>query len=189
MYTIFFISFVVSSTCFGCYLHTSSGAQLPRTAIGFVWFGVLFRWSRYWFGTPLYLLQWNNTKPYKTYGCTRQLCSWWRVQIAPETCIANYEINKYSVHLVGPELNIYVTEMYGTTNIKFKSRSYQPIWCDISVNLWSQTHSYAKDVVLISNKSSQTRRNGVADSKLWSVTTPKNCSSCFRYTVKPFCQH
>jgi hypothetical protein len=31
-----FISFVVSCTCFGCYLHTSSGAQLQCTAIGFV---------------------------------------------------------------------------------------------------------------------------------------------------------
>jgi hypothetical protein len=38
MYIVFFISFIVSSTCFGCYLHPSSGAQLPRTAIGFVWF-------------------------------------------------------------------------------------------------------------------------------------------------------
>jgi hypothetical protein len=25
---------------------------------------------------------------YKTYGCTLQLCSWWWVQIAPETCRA-----------------------------------------------------------------------------------------------------
>jgi hypothetical protein len=39
----------VSSICFGCYLHPSSGAQLQRTAIGFVWFGVLLHWSRYWF--------------------------------------------------------------------------------------------------------------------------------------------
>jgi hypothetical protein len=39
------------------------------------------------------------------------------VQIAPETCRANDERNKeYSVHLVGPELNIYITKMYGTTN-------------------------------------------------------------------------
>jgi hypothetical protein len=38
MYTVFFISFVVSSTFFGCYLHPSSGAQLQRTAIGlYVW--------------------------------------------------------------------------------------------------------------------------------------------------------
>jgi hypothetical protein len=52
MYTVFFISFVFSSTCFGCYLHPSSGAQLPRTAIGCVsvenrgfsikWCGCLF---------------------------------------------------------------------------------------------------------------------------------------------------
>jgi hypothetical protein len=32
MYTVFFISFVVSCTCFGCYLQPSSGAQLQRTA-------------------------------------------------------------------------------------------------------------------------------------------------------------
>jgi hypothetical protein len=38
MYTVLFISFVVSSKCFGCFLHPSSGAQLPRTAIGCVWF-------------------------------------------------------------------------------------------------------------------------------------------------------
>jgi hypothetical protein len=29
-----FISLIVSSKCFGCYLHPSSGAQLQRTAIG-----------------------------------------------------------------------------------------------------------------------------------------------------------
>jgi hypothetical protein len=45
----------VSSACFGCYLHPLSGAQLQRTAIGFVWFGVLFHWSMYWFGTALHL--------------------------------------------------------------------------------------------------------------------------------------
>jgi hypothetical protein len=38
MYTVFFVSFVLSSTCFRCYLHPSSGAQLPRTVIGCVWF-------------------------------------------------------------------------------------------------------------------------------------------------------
>jgi hypothetical protein len=37
-----------------------------------------------------------------------------------ETCRANDERNKeYSVHLVGPELNVYVTKMYGSTKIKF----------------------------------------------------------------------
>jgi hypothetical protein len=42
------------------------------------------------------------------------------VQIALETCRDNDERNKeYSVHLVGPELNIYITKMYGTTNIRF----------------------------------------------------------------------
>jgi hypothetical protein len=41
------------------------------------------------------------------------------VQTAPETCGANNERNKkYSVHLVGPELNIYITKTYGTTNKK-----------------------------------------------------------------------
>jgi hypothetical protein len=38
MYTVVFISFVVSSICFGCYLHPSSGVQLQRTAMGCVWF-------------------------------------------------------------------------------------------------------------------------------------------------------
>jgi hypothetical protein len=38
-----------------CYLHPSSAVQLQRTAIGFVWFGVLLHWSRYWFGTALHL--------------------------------------------------------------------------------------------------------------------------------------
>jgi hypothetical protein len=32
--TLFFISFDVSSTCFGCYLHPSSGARLQGTALG-----------------------------------------------------------------------------------------------------------------------------------------------------------
>jgi hypothetical protein len=34
MYTVFFISFVVSSTWFGWYLHPSLGTQLQRTVIG-----------------------------------------------------------------------------------------------------------------------------------------------------------
>jgi hypothetical protein len=35
------------------------------------------------------------------------------------------ERNKeYSVHLFGPELNIYITKMYGTTNIKKKNFCY-----------------------------------------------------------------
>jgi hypothetical protein len=42
------------------------------------------------------------------------------VQIAPETCRAKDEKNKeYGIHLVGLELNIYITKMYGNTNIKF----------------------------------------------------------------------
>jgi hypothetical protein len=55
MYIVFFIPLIVSSACFGCYLHPSSGAQLQRTAIGFVLFGVLLHWSRDWFGTALQL--------------------------------------------------------------------------------------------------------------------------------------
>jgi hypothetical protein len=35
------------------------------------------------------------------------------VQITPETCRANDERNKeYSVHLVGPELNIYISSTF-----------------------------------------------------------------------------
>jgi hypothetical protein len=54
-YILYFFLDNVSSTCFGCYLHPSSAAQMQRTAIGFVWFGVLFHYSRYWFGTPLHV--------------------------------------------------------------------------------------------------------------------------------------
>jgi hypothetical protein len=36
IYTVFFISFVVSSTCFRCFLYPSSEAQLLRAAIGCV---------------------------------------------------------------------------------------------------------------------------------------------------------
>jgi hypothetical protein len=54
-YILYFFLDNVSSTCFGCYLHPSPGTQLQHTAIGFVRFGVLFLWSRYWFGTPLHL--------------------------------------------------------------------------------------------------------------------------------------
>jgi hypothetical protein len=36
--TLYSLFFTVSSTCFGCYLHPSSGAQLQHTAIGCVWF-------------------------------------------------------------------------------------------------------------------------------------------------------
>jgi hypothetical protein len=40
----------------------------------------------------------------------RAVCPWW-LQIAPKTCTANDERYKeYSVHLDGPELNIYVTQ-------------------------------------------------------------------------------
>jgi hypothetical protein len=66
MYIVFFISFVVSSTCFGCYLHPSSGAQLQRTAIGCVWF---------WYVIPLeQVLVWDtltlkHSQLQKTYLC------------------------------------------------------------------------------------------------------------------------
>jgi hypothetical protein len=53
-YILYFFLDNVSSTCFGCYSHPSSGAQLQRTAIGFVWFCVLFHWKKYWFGTTLH---------------------------------------------------------------------------------------------------------------------------------------
>jgi hypothetical protein len=42
-------------------------------------------------------------------------------------CVYNDERNKeYSVHLVGPELNMYISKMYGTTNIKFSAVYVQP---------------------------------------------------------------
>jgi hypothetical protein len=48
------------------------------------------------------------------------------VQIAPEACRANDERNKeYSAHLVGPKLNMYITKMYGTTDIKYSVPSSQ----------------------------------------------------------------
>jgi hypothetical protein len=68
MYIVFFISIVVSSTCFVCYLHPSSGAQLQRTVIGLYGFGVSMKLTVLKCkGVPnQYLLQWNNTpKPYK----------------------------------------------------------------------------------------------------------------------------
>jgi hypothetical protein len=55
MYTVFFISFVVSCTSFGWYLYPSPGAPLQRTSIGLYGFGVLFHRSSYWFGTPFHL--------------------------------------------------------------------------------------------------------------------------------------
>jgi hypothetical protein len=55
----------VSSTCFGCYLHPSSGARLQFTTIGFVWFCVLLHLSRYWFGTALHL----STVSYRPHHC------------------------------------------------------------------------------------------------------------------------
>jgi hypothetical protein len=42
----------VSFTCFGCYLHSSSGAQLQRTAIGFVCYSI---GAGTGFGTALHL--------------------------------------------------------------------------------------------------------------------------------------
>jgi hypothetical protein len=31
---LFYVFFILSCTCFGCYMHPSSGVQLQRTAIG-----------------------------------------------------------------------------------------------------------------------------------------------------------
>jgi hypothetical protein len=95
-------------------LHPSSGAQLQRTAIGFVWFGVFipleqvlvwdsFTVYSYRQDVPnQYLLQCNkHTKPYKKYAAVVLLMMGAK---APETCTTNDERNKeYIVHLVGPE--------------------------------------------------------------------------------------
>jgi hypothetical protein len=92
MYTVFFIS-----TCFGCYLHPSSGAQLPRTPkVGYLWKTEVLVSS----GVEVYFV--------------------W-------ICVYNDERNKeYSVHLVGPELYMYISKTYGTTNIKFSAVYVQP---------------------------------------------------------------
>jgi hypothetical protein len=51
MYSLFLSIF--SSTCCGCYLHPSSGAQTAAAAIGVCnGFGMLIHWSRYWLGHP-----------------------------------------------------------------------------------------------------------------------------------------
>jgi hypothetical protein len=60
---------------------------------------------------------------------------------------ANDERNKeYSVPLVGPELNIYITKTYGTTNIKFTSEGKDPTGCDKVCSFIASTcfeHQYA----------------------------------------------
>jgi hypothetical protein len=62
-----------------------------------------------------------------------QLCSWWWVQIAPETCRANDERNKeYSVHLVGPELNILVYK----THVMFNN--FFPLNCGVYEIMWGK---------------------------------------------------
>jgi hypothetical protein len=83
------------------------------------------------------------TKPYKTYGCTLQLCSWWWVQIAN---IVKKQIKNivYMVHPVGLELNIYVTKMYGTTNIKSCSRCWE--WPSRSRLVWHLVNRVLKMV-------------------------------------------
>jgi hypothetical protein len=56
--------------------------------------------------------------------------------MAPKTCRAKDERNKEcSVHLVGPKLNIYITKMYGTTNIKkvYFSKPYSQSWAGIQL--------------------------------------------------------
>jgi hypothetical protein len=55
MHSLFF--FILSATCFGCYLHPSSGAQLQCTATGVYGFGMLVHWSRYWLGHLTLLAQ------------------------------------------------------------------------------------------------------------------------------------
>jgi hypothetical protein len=61
----------------------------------------------------------SNGKTQTTYGCTLQLCSREWVLIGTEIYTANIKKEiEYSVQLVGLELNIYLTKMYGTTNIK-----------------------------------------------------------------------
>jgi hypothetical protein len=48
----FYVFFILSCICFGCYLHLSSGAQLQRTAIGFVWFWYVSPLKQVLVGTP-----------------------------------------------------------------------------------------------------------------------------------------
>jgi hypothetical protein len=134
-----FLSWQLSSTCFGCYLHPSSEIQLPHTALDCVWFRCFIPLEQVLVWNTLilkhgqlqtesksvpnqYLLQWNDTpKPYVIYGCMRQFYSWWWVQIEPETCRANDERNKeYSVHLVGPELNIYYQDVRNHKHQEYK---------------------------------------------------------------------
>jgi hypothetical protein len=43
LFYVFLFFFILSSTCFGCYFHSSSGAQLQRTAIGVCMFSVCHR--------------------------------------------------------------------------------------------------------------------------------------------------
>jgi hypothetical protein len=140
-YILYFFLDNVSSTCLGCYLHPLSGAQLQRRFC-MVWRVIALEQVLVWntftlkHGQLQTVCNWpclsvrvsqtstcSNGITHQTiqnYGCTLLLCSWWWVQIAPETFRANVvkkEI-KNIVHLFGLELNTYVTKMYGTTNIK-----------------------------------------------------------------------
>jgi hypothetical protein len=80
MYTVFFISFVVSSTCFVCYLHPSSGAQLQRTAIGCVSVenrGFSIKWCGGLFFMDLYVLVFQSLAWYLCAGVCVSLDLFW----------------------------------------------------------------------------------------------------------------
>jgi hypothetical protein len=54
--------------------------------------------------------------------------------------LAHNERNKeYSVHLVGPELNIYITKMYGTRNIKQSNVTLMFVCFALS---WEHIHGF-----------------------------------------------
>jgi hypothetical protein len=109
----------------GAYLHPSSGAQLQRTAIGFVSVenrGLSIKWCGC---IDLCVLGFQSIVWYLFAGVC--VCHWicfgivWSCCVvllcyicAPETCRANDERNKEcSVHLVGPELNIFLYILKG----------------------------------------------------------------------------
>jgi hypothetical protein len=85
-YILYFFLDNISSTCFRCYLHPSSGAQLQRTGK--------------------------------------------RILPIQERCQERKKEIKNIVPVVGLKLNIYVTKMYGTTNIKL----FLHIWQILNVS-------------------------------------------------------
>jgi hypothetical protein len=52
-YSLLFLTLALHVSCAICTDHQEH--KLQSSAIGFVWFGVLLHWSRYWFGTALHL--------------------------------------------------------------------------------------------------------------------------------------